>query len=143
MTRRLLLISFLALVLAPRGAFADSAYRVIVNPKNPITTINKSLLSKMLLKTQTTWSGGVRVMPTDQRASSRVRDAMSRAVHGRSAMAIKSWWNQQIFAGKGVPPPELASDAKVIAYVMANPGAIGYVSADANVGDVKVVSVTE
>jgi ABC-type phosphate transport system substrate-binding protein len=143
MTRRLLLISFFVLALAPRGAFAEPAYRVIVNPNNPIVTINKSLLSKMLLKTQTAWSNGNRILPVDQRTSSKVRDVVSRSVHGRSASVIKNWWNQQIFAGKGVPPPELASDAKVIAYVISNPGAIGYVSTDANVSDVKVVAVTE
>ena len=143
MTRRLLLISLFVLALAPRGAFADPGYRVIVNSQNPLTTVSKSLLSKMFLKTHTAWSNGNRIMPVDQRATSKVRDAISRAVHGRSATVIKNWWNQQIFAGKGVPPPELTSDAKVIAYVIANPGAVGYVSTDANVSDVKVVAVTE
>src|SRR4029079_8031091 len=125
MTRRLLLISFFLLALAPREVFADPAYRVIVNPNNPVTTISKSVLSKMLLKTQTAWSNGNRILPVDQRATAKVRDVISRAVHGRSAMVIKNWWSQQIFAGKGVPPPELTSDAKVIAYVIANPGAVG------------------
>jgi len=143
MTRRLLLLTLILFALRPSGAFADPAYRVVVNSSNPTNAISKSLLSKILLKSQTTWTGGNKILPVDQRASSRVRDAVSRSVHGRSAMAVKNWWNQQIFAGKGVPPPELASDAKVIAYVAANPGAIGYVSADTNVGDVKVVSVTE
>ena len=143
MTRRLLLLSILLLALRPASVIAEPAYRVIVNPQNPINSVSKSLLSKMLLKTQTTWSNGNRVMPVDQRATGRVRDALSRAVHGRSAMVIKNWWNQQIFAGKGVPPPELATDAKVVAYVIANPGAVGYVSADANVGDVKVVALQE
>ena len=143
MTRRFLLTLIFAFALAPRAAHADPGYRVIVNPSNPITSVSKAAVSKMLLKTQTTWSNGNRVMPVDQKASSKTRDAVSRAVHGRSAMVIKTWWNQQIFAGKGVPPPELTSDAKVIAYVVANAGAIGYVSTDTNTGDVKVVSITE
>ena len=37
----------------------------------------------------------------------------------------------------------LASDADVIAFVNANPGAIGYVSAAAASGSVKVLTVTE
>jgi ABC-type phosphate transport system substrate-binding protein len=143
MTRRLLLLSIVVLALSPRAVLAEPGYRVIVNAQNPITSVSKPLLSKLLLKTTTTWSNGNRVMPVDQRVSSHVRDAVSRAVHGRSATVIKNWWNQQIFAGKGVPPPELASDAKVVAYVLANPGAIGYVSADAAVGDAKVIAVTE
>ena len=143
MTRRFLLISFFALAFTARLAAADPAYRVIVNSSNPVTSVSKAVLSKMLLKTQTEWSNGNRVMPVDQKATSKVRDTISRAVHGRSAMAIKTWWNQQIFAGKGVPPPELISDAKVIAYVSANAGAIGYVSTETNTSDVKVVAVTE
>ncbi len=143
MTRRLLLLSILLFALRPSRASADPVYRVIVNPANPIATLSKSSLSKILLKTETSWSNGNRIMPVDLRVSSRVRDALSRAIHGRSALVIKNWWNQQIFAGKGVPPPELATDARVIAYVIANPGAVGYVSADATLGDVKVVAVTE
>ena len=142
MTRRFLLTLIFALALSPRMADADPGYRVIVNSSNPITSVSKPTLSKMLLKTQTAWSNGNRVLPVDQRASAKVRDTLSRDVHGRSAMTIKTWWNQQIFAGKGVPPPELTSDAKVVAYVSANAGAIGYVSADTNTSDVKVVAVT-
>ena len=140
MTRRLLLLSILLL---STTAHADPAYRVIINPENPTTSISRSTLSKIFLKSQTSWSNGNRIMPVDLRVTNRVRDALSRYVHGRSATVIKNWWNQQIFAGKGVPPPELASDAKVVAYVLANPGAIGYVAADANVGDAKTVAVTE
>src|SRR3954466_401384 len=143
MTRRLLLLSIFLFALRPRAAHAEPVYRVIVNPENPITSISRSTLSKILLKSQTSWGNGNRIMAVDLRVSSRVRDALSRAVHGRSSTAIKNWWNQQIFAGKGVPPPELASDAKVVAYVLTNPGAIGYVAADANVGDAKTVSLTE
>ena len=143
MTRRLLLLSIVFLALGSPRAVAEPSYRVIVNPENPVASISKALLSKILLKTQTSWSNGNRILPVDLKATNRVRDGLSRAVHGRSALVIKNWWNQQIFAGKGVPPPELASDAKVIAYVLANPGAIGYVSADANTGDVKVVALTE
>ena len=35
-----------------------------------------------------------------------------------------------MFAGRAVPPAERASDAEVLAYVRATPGAAGYVSAD-------------
>ncbi|MDX2089743.1 MAG: substrate-binding domain-containing protein [Kofleriaceae bacterium] len=141
MTRRLLSIVF-AILCIPAIVAADT-FRVIVNRDNPVTTLKKAQVSKLLLKTQTTWSNGNKVMPVDLRATSKVRDAMSRSIHGRSAAVIKNWWNQQIFAGKGVPPPERATDAMVIAYVLSNPGAVGYVSTEANTSDVKVVVVKE
>jgi ABC-type phosphate transport system substrate-binding protein len=146
MTRRFVLVSFVLLAihaLIPGVAAADAAYRVIVNPDNPTTSLSKGEVAKMLLKKTTTWKHGGKVLPVDLKVSSKVRNAMSRAIHGRSARAIKGWWNQQIFAGKGVPPTELGSDAKVVAYVLANKGAIGYVSARASIGDAKVVTLTE
>ena len=44
-------------------------------------------------------------------------------------------------AAGGNPPPAMASDREVLAYVRLKPGAIGYVSLDADVSGVKVVAV--
>jgi ABC-type phosphate transport system substrate-binding protein len=146
MTRRFFisLLAVLGLVsVQPRPVDADSTtFRVIVNPSNPTDSISKGKLAKLLLKKTTSWGNGNKVQPVDLKVGA-TRDAMSRAVHGKSGRAVKAWWNQQIFAGKGVPPPEVGSDAKVVAYVLANPGAIGYVSADAAIGDCKLVTLTD
>ena len=144
MTRRpfLAFVAVAVLLLGIASAHADG-WKVIVHPSNPATSISKGKLSKLFLKTTTSWDNGNKAMPVDQKVTSSVRAAMSKAVHGRTARVIKNWWNQQIFAGKGVPPPELASDAKVIAYVLSNPGAIGYVDGAAVTGDAKVISVTD
>lgn len=122
---------------------AAPAYRVIVSPQLGVTTISKRDLSKIFLKKSTTWSGGQKAIPVDQAVSAASRDPFSRAVHGRTAKAVKQWWNQQIYSGAGVPPPELASDAKVVAYVLANPGATGYVGPSAAIGEARVLAVTE
>ena len=55
--------------------------------------------------------------------------------------AIESYWRQQIYSGRGVPPPVKATDADVVAFVAANPGGIGYVSAAADTAGVKVVEI--
>jgi len=41
----------------------------------------------------------------------------------------RAYWTVRRHVGKGAPPRELASSAEVIAYVMANPGAVGYIDA--------------
>ena len=134
-------LSVLILALWPSRARAE--WKVIVHPSNPVTSISKPRLSRFLLKSTTTWDNGGKVLPVDQKVTSSARDGMSRVVHGRSARVIKNWWNQQIFAGKGVPPPELGSDAKVVTFVLGNPGAIGYVDGAAPTGDAKVITVTD
>ena len=69
-------------------------------------------------------------------------DAFARAILGKSAAALESFWQQQIFAGKDVPPAEKGSDADVLAFVRGNPKAIGYVAAGTDLGaGVKAVTL--
>ena len=62
-------------------------------------------------------------------------------MHGRKTSAVRSYWLQAIFSGRGVPPPEKASDGDVIAHVKEHVGAIGYVSSAAATAAVKVLKV--
>jgi hypothetical protein len=73
--------------------------------------------------------------------SSRVREAFSQAVHGRSAAAVRSYWLKILFSGRGVPPPERRSDREVLAYVQERPGAVGYVSETAPTDGARVLTV--
>ena len=59
------------------------------------------------------------------------RDVLEKAGMSRIS-AVESYWQQQIFAGKEVPPAAKPSDEEVLAYVRSTPGAIGYVSAGAS-----------
>jgi len=40
-----------------------------------------------------------------------------------------------------VPPPAMATDAEILAYVRQHPGAIGYIAADTPSDRVKVITV--
>ena len=80
--------------------------------------------------------------PVDQGERSAVRDAFTRDVHGRSVASIKNYWQRQIFSGSKVPPPEVESDAQVLAHVKSTPGGIGYVSPSARLSGVKKLAVT-
>ena len=57
--------------------------------------------------------------------------------------SVENYWQQQIFSGRGSPPPIKASDQEVLAFVAANPGAIGYVSADADTSAVKTITLKD
>jgi ABC-type phosphate transport system substrate-binding protein len=115
-------------------------YVVIVNGGNTVKSLSREQLTSIFLKKTAKWDGGAAIAPVDQDKSSKVRESFTKAVHGRSVSAVDSYWQQQIFAGKDVPPPERSSDTDVIAYVRSNPNAIGYVSAGSTVpADVKVL----
>ena len=46
-----------------------------------------------------------------------------------------------MFSGRDVPPAIAKSDAEVLAFVRANRGAVGYVTAGADLAGVKVLAV--
>jgi len=104
------------------------SFLIIVNEANPVDAIQKSEISKILLKKTTKWDNGETILPIDLEKKSKARSAFTKDVHGRSVSSIKDYWKRQVISGDGVPPPEVATDTDVLKFVMNNPGAIGYVS---------------
>ena len=134
------LAAALAITFAP-ATVAAGGYQIVVNPSNPAAAVSAAQLSRMFLKKLPKWDHGATVVPVDQPAEAAVRAEFSKAVHGKAVAAVAAYWQQQIFAGRDVPPAEKAGDEAVLAFVRANPGAVGYVSAAANTSGVKVLEV--
>jgi ABC-type phosphate transport system substrate-binding protein len=133
---------------ASAAAPEDSPFVVIVSAANPAHSLKRQELARLFLKKTSRWSHGLEVLPVDQSARSPVRNAFTHgvlAVEGMEQLsAVENFWLQQVYSGRGTPPPVKSTDAAVVAFVEANPGAIGYVSAaPAAGGPVKVLSVTE
>ncbi len=118
-------------------------FKVIVNTSNSVATMSKAQVSKLLLKKKTKWENGSKVVPVDLTDSSPVRVEFSKAIHGKSVNAVKSYWQKLIFSGRAVPPSMKASDTEVVDFVKANAGAVGYVSGKAPVAGVKILKITE
>jgi ABC-type phosphate transport system substrate-binding protein len=118
-------------------------FLVIVHSSNAETSLTKSELSHLLLKKLTKWKDGRSVVPIDLVEGSLVRRSFSRAVHGRDVPAIKNYWQQQIFSGRGVPPREIDFEDEVVRLVARTPGAIGYVSTATPLKDVKKIRIEE
>lgn len=137
---RTLLVGAASALLAAVPAQAQD-FKVIVNSANTSADLSPATLTKLFLKEAGSFPNGAAASPVDLGKDSPVRNAFSKKVLGRSSAAVETYWQQQIFSGKEVPPPRKASDDEVVAFVKANPGAIGYVSAGASTAGVKVVDV--
>ena len=142
--RRLLLswLSTFALVpwLPRRAVAADRAgFRIVAHPSNGSSRLSREFLTRAFLKKVTRWGDGEAIRPVDLPPGSGTRRAFSESVLNRSVAAVRAYWQQRIFSGRDVPPPELASDDEVLSYVRKTPGAIGYVSAAASTAEVRVI----
>jgi ABC-type phosphate transport system substrate-binding protein len=138
--KRSLLIS---MILAAAATPAAPPFTVVVNDANPISSLSEDEVSDLFLKKTSRWKDGSLVLPVDQGEDSHVRERFNHEVHRKSAAAVRAYWQQRIFSGRDVPPPEKRGDAEVIAFVRNNAAAIGYVSATAPVSGVKVVTVRQ
>jgi ABC-type phosphate transport system substrate-binding protein len=132
------LVAGLVLLAAPAAA---QEFKIVVNSANSVADLPADVVSKLFLKQAAKFPNGTAAVPVELPKTSAVRKAFNKKVHGRPDAAIESYWQQQIFSGKDVPPATRTSDDDVIAFVKENPGAIGYVSAGASTAGVKVVEL--
>ena len=133
---------FLGVLMTLRPADAADEFVVIVNAANPATSVGTGQLSSLFLKKLTQWGGGLPAVPVDLAPESSVRESFSRQIHHKGTPAVKAYWQQMIFSGREVPPPEKASAREVVAFVAANRGGVGYVPAGTPLGSgVKTVEV--
>jgi len=123
---------------APVSA-SGGTYRVVVNPANPVTVVDRKFLSDVFLKKSTRWDGGDSARPVDLRPDAVARQQFSDDVLRRSVGAVKAYWQQLVFSGRDVPPPEVDTDEQVIRYVLRFTGGVGYVSGAANLDRVKPI----
>ena len=136
-----LLFALASLLTAPAPSPAQD-FSVIVNVSNPVSTLSKDEVAKLFLKKTVSWGSGQTASPVELPPSAKVRELFAREVLNKSVAQVRSYWQQQIFSGRDVPPPEKPSEDDVLAFVRANPNAIGYVSRSANIGrGVKVISI--
>jgi ABC-type phosphate transport system substrate-binding protein len=147
-TRRTLLLFALAALassivpLDGSAAWADEApqsFLIIVHPNTAAQEVTREFVAQAFLKRLTSWPDGETIRPVDLRSDARVRGAFSSSLLKRSVTAMRSYWQQRIFSGRELPPPELDSDDAVVRYVLANVGAIGYVSVGTKVHGAKVL----
>ena len=129
---------FIGTLFSATPAQGQDTYKVIVNVANPIDGLTKSEAARLFL-TRATWDGGDPVYPVDLAGTSSVREEFSRDVLGVTAAAAIQQWKR----AAGEPPPAMATDREVLAFVRLKRGAIGYVSSAANLQGVKVLTIVK
>ena len=127
--------------IAVASAAASDDYKIIVNPDNPVAAIDRQFLRDAFLRKTSDWDGGEAIRPIDLASRFPVRVRFAQDVLKKTPSQLKSYWSQQIFSGKGVPPPEADSTAAVVAYVLSHRGAVAYLPLEADAGAAKVVKV--
>src|SRR5688500_8148301 len=99
------LVTLLAGAISP--AAEPAAFVVITHPANPASSIDRQFVADAFLKKRTRWSDEQAIKPVDLGPRSPLRRQFSSNLLGRSVEQVKAYWQQIVFSGRGVPPPEM------------------------------------
>src|SRR5512145_2178162 len=126
------------ILFALAGPAVGQDFKVIAHPAQVAGALSHAQVSRLFLKKETRWPDGTFVKPV-MLADERLGEVFYRRVLKKTPGAVYAYWNQMIFSGQDVPPPEKRTVGEVIEYVRANPGAIGFVPAATQLSEVRVI----
>ncbi len=115
---------------------------LIVNNANKAASVTSAEAANFYLGKVTQWPGGVKVMPVDQKKTTPAGTGFLSKIMKMSEAEFKKIWVEKMLSGEADPPPVKNSDAEVVEYVKANPGAIGYIDSASPHEGVKVLPVS-
>jgi ABC-type phosphate transport system substrate-binding protein len=143
-TRTTLLSLLLALLAWP--ALAASDLVVVVNAKSEVGHLSRDDVVNIYLGRYRMLPDGagqlqsaLTVKPLDYPASSAERAAFYERLVNKSVAEINAYWARLVFSGKVLPPDVVSTSHDVLAFVAANPRAIGYLERARVDGRVRVV----
>jgi ABC-type phosphate transport system substrate-binding protein len=102
-------------------------YVLIVHPSSRAARVDRKFLADVFLRRATRWPDDKPIYPVDLGPAAPARVRFSQEILSRSVASVRSYWQQRIFSGQGLPPPEFPDEHGVVSYVATHPGAIGYV----------------
>lgn len=113
---------------------------LVAHPSTAESAVSGDDVKNILLGNKTKWDSGslIKLVVLGQGA---VHEKIVQGFTQRNADQFDKYWKKQVFTGKGTMPAPAKSDADVIAFVTANPGAFGYVAKENASDKVKVLAV--
>lgn len=146
MNRRSTLIAGLLLTVgaglwSTRSSAGPDDIVVIVNPQNPISSIDAADLRPIFQTTKTTWgSSAGDAMPLNLPEDNPMRQDFDKAVLGLDPDRVARYWQDRKIRGGARPPVRVSSTSAVVKGVAAKVGAVGYVKASEANATVKIVA---
>jgi len=145
MTRRTFFATLLTMAAVQLYGSSSSAgpddIVVIVNPQNPLASIEAGDLRPIFQTTKTSWGNSAGdAMPLNLPEDNPMRQEFDKAVLGLDPDRVARYWQDRKIRGGARPPVRVSSTGAVVKGVAAKTGAVGYVKASEANASVKIVA---
>lgn len=134
---------FILAIMASVTSASAADVVVVANGKVADSVLPADKLKAIFLGQQTTWSNGAKLEFVTLKESSDIHEEFLKKFVGRSTAQYSNYWKKQVFTGKGRLPKQFDSESKLIEYVSATDGAVGYVSSGASMGSTKRLTINQ
>jgi ABC-type phosphate transport system substrate-binding protein len=130
----------LGVILASAASQAQDVV-IVVHRGVSISRISSSQLKDIFTGVQSRFADGTRAIPVVLRGGP-AQEVFLRNHVGDNPDEFRTRWRRAVFTGQGSMPREFNTEAALLQYVAATPGAIGYVSRVSASDPVKVLIVS-
>lgn len=117
--------------------------KIVGNQVGPPNQLSEGELRSIFKAQKQWWSGDTKISIVLLKSSVPISQVVAEKVFGMSVKEVKTYWIQIVFRGKAKTPKHFDSEDALIAYIADTPGAIGVVSASANVEALKTIKIGE
>jgi ABC-type phosphate transport system substrate-binding protein len=121
-------------------AASEEELAVIVNPKNPVSSLSRDQLDALFTLSRVRWGHGETVIVLNLEAGTSARVQFDRVVLGMTPDEAARFWIDRRIRGRGSPPTKAPNAPTLLKAVAALAGAIGYVPKSQLAPGVKVVA---
>ena len=120
----------------------NESVAIIVHESIAVSSFNKNDLVEIYTLRRSSWSDGSRIIITDYKGESQLRDEFYSYIDIQVS-AIKRLWLKEQFTGRSLPPKVVKSVDEMSKLVTENPGTIGYVPVSDIPEGVRVLLIIE
>ena len=113
---------------------------IIANPQAQITALHRQELRAIYLRRQKNWPNGLKIQLT-MLDKDGPRHHFCHTYLDKSPSQLERYWRHQLFRGTAAPPLQLATNAAVIDYISATPGALGFIDSNTAPPPVTVLTI--
>jgi hypothetical protein len=118
---------FLATLALAFACRAEADYYVVVNERNPTTSLTQQQALQVFMGRSRFFPGGKPAVPCEV-GSDQLREGFYQALSGLSLPQVTSYWARLMFSGRNLPPQRLDDEDAVAEKVAGDPAAIGWLT---------------
>lgn len=123
------------------GVATAQEVMIVTHKEVSISSISSGQLREIFTGSRSRFSDGTHAVPVLLKGGP-VHEVFLHRHLGNTPDEFRICWRKAVFTGQGSMPREFTSEAAVLDYVAATPGAIGYVSRVPDAQSVKILIVT-